>query len=57
MIFYDYKKNELLDGNVIDGLRRAIGLYEYGAICECRDILVDIAHAIDDFEDYKAAIL
>ena len=52
MNFYDYKKTELLDNNVIEGLKRAIGLYEDGAICECRDILVDISDAISEFEDY-----
>ena len=52
MIFYDYKKNELLDNNVIEGLKNALVLYEDGAICECRDILVDIAEAISEFEDY-----
>ena len=52
MIFYDYKQNELLDKNVIEGLKNAIALYEDGAICECRNILVDICDAIDEFEDY-----
>lgn len=52
MNFYDYKKNELLDKNVIEGLKRAIALYEDGAIFETRDILVDIADAISEFEDY-----
>ena len=52
MIFYDYKKNELLDNNVIEGLKNALVLYEDGAICECRDILVDIAEGISEFEDY-----
>ena len=52
MNFYDYKKNELLDNNVIEGLKNALALYEDGAICECRDILVDIAEAISEFEDY-----
>ena len=57
MNFYDYKKNELLDGNIIDGLRHAIGLYEDGAICECRDLLVDIAEAISEFEDYTDKVI
>ena len=52
MNFYDYKKNELLDQNVIEGLKNAIALYEDGAVCECRDLLVDICEAIDEFEDY-----
>lgn len=52
MNFYDYKKNELLDNNVIEGLKNAIALYEEGAICECKDLLVDICEAIDEFEDY-----
>ena len=52
MNFYDYKKNELLDKNVIEGLKNAIALYEDGAVCECRDLLVDICEAIDEFEDY-----
>lgn len=52
MTFYDYKNNELLDINVIKGLMNAIALYEDGAICECRDILVDISDAISEFEDY-----
>ena len=52
MIFYDYKKNELLDNNVIEGLKNALALYEDDAICECRDILVDISDAISEFEDY-----
>lgn len=52
MNFYDYKKNELLDNNVIEGLKNALALYEDGAICESRDILVDIAEAISEFEDY-----
>ena len=52
MNFYDYKKNELLDKNVIEGLKNAIALYEDEAICECRDLLVDIADAISEFEDY-----
>ena len=49
MNFYDYKKNELLDKNVIEGLKNALAFYEDGAICECRDILVDIADAISEF--------
>ena len=57
MIFYDYKKNELLDNNVIEGLKNAIELYEDGAICECRDILVDICDAIDEFEDYTDKVV
>lgn len=52
MIFYDYKKNELLDKNVTEGLRLAARLYEDGAMCECRDILVEISDAISEFEDY-----
>ena len=52
MNFYNYKKNELLDKNVIEGLKDAIALYEDGAICECRDILVDISDAISEFEGY-----
>ena len=52
MIFYNYKKNKLLDKNIIEGLKNALALYEDGAICECRDILVDISDAISDFEDY-----
>ena len=52
MTFYNYKKNELLDKNVIEGLKNAIALYEDGAICECRDLLVDISDAISEFEDY-----
>ena len=57
MIFYDYKKNELLDKNVIEGLKKAISLYDDGAICECRDILVDICYAIDEFEDYTDKVV
>ena len=57
MNFYDYKKNELLDKNVIEGLKNAIALYEDGAICECRDILVDISDAISDFEDYTDKVV
>ena len=52
MNFYDYKKNELLDKNIIEGLKNALALYEDGAICECRDLLVDICEAIAEFEDY-----
>lgn len=52
MKFYDYKENELLDKNVIEGLKIALKYYEDGAICECRDILVDICDAISEFEDY-----
>ena len=52
MNFYNYKNNELCDIAVIQGLKRAITLYENGEICECRDILVDIADAISEFEDY-----
>ena len=54
MNFYDYKKNELLDSTVIEGLKNALALYEDGAVCECRDLLVDICDAINDFEDYTA---
>ena len=57
MIFYDYKKNELLDKNVLEGLKEAIALYDDGAICECRDILVDICNAIDKFEDYTDKVV
>lgn len=57
MNFYDYKKNELLDGNVIEGLKNALALYEDGAICECRDILVDISDAISEFEDYTDKVV
>ena len=57
MIFYDYKKNELLDKNVLEGLKKAIALYDDGAICECRDILVDICDAIDEFEDYTDKVV
>ena len=57
MYFYDYTKNELLDKNVIEGLKNALTLYEDGAICECRDILVDICEAIDDFEDYTDKVV
>ena len=57
MIFYDYKKHELLDKNVIEGLKKAIALYDDGAICECRDILVDICYAIDAFEDYTDKVV
>ena len=57
MNFYDYKNNELLDINVIKGLMNAIALYEDGAICECRDILVDISEAISEFEDYSDKVV
>lgn len=57
MNFYDYKKNELLDKNVIEGLNNAISLYGDGAICECRDILVDICEAIDEFEDHTDKVV
>lgn len=57
MNFYDHKKNELLDKNIIEGLKNALGLYEDGAICECRDILVDICNAIDEFEDYTDKVV
>ncbi len=57
MHFYDYTKNELLDKNVIEGLKNALILYEDGAICECRDILVDICEAIDEFEDYTDKVV
>ena len=57
MIFYNYKKNELLDKNVLEGLKYAIARYDDGAICECRDILVDICHAIDAFEDYTDKVV
>ena len=57
MIFYDYTKNELFDKNVIEGLRRAIALYDDGAICECRDILVEISDAIDEFENYTDKVV
>ena len=57
MNFYDYKKNELLDKNVIERLKNALALYEDGAICECRDILVDICNAIDEFEDYTDKVV
>ena len=50
MIFYDHKKNELLDKNVLEGLKNAIALYEEGAICECANLLVAICDAIEDFE-------
>lgn len=52
MNFYDYRNHEFIDKNVLEGLKNAITLYEDGAICECRDILVDICNAIDEFEDY-----
>lgn len=52
MNFYDYKNNELLDVAVIEGLKIALKYYEDEAICECRDILVDISDAISEFEDY-----
>ena len=57
MNFYDYKKKELLDKNVMEGLKKAIALYDDGAICECRDILVDICYAIDEFEDYTDKVV
>lgn len=57
MIFYDYKKNELLDKNVTEGLRLAARLYEDGAMCECRDLLVDICDAVDAFEDYTDKVV
>lgn len=57
MNFYDYKNNELLDVAVIEGLKIALKYYEDGAICECRDILVDISDAIDEFEDYTDKVV
>lgn len=57
MNFYDYRKNELIDKNVLEGLKNAITLYEDGAICECRDLLVDICDAIDDFENYTDKVV
>ena len=57
MTFYNYKTNELSDIAVIEGLKIALKYYEDGAICECRDILVDICDAIDEFEDYTDKVV
>ena len=57
MIFYDYRKHELIDKNVLEGLKNAITLYDDGAICECRDILVEISDAISEFEDYTDKVV
>ena len=57
MNFYDYKKNELLDAKIIKALKLALELYQDGAVCETRDILVDICHAIDAFEDYTDKVV
>ena len=44
-----FKGNVLLDGEIVEALRRAADDYEDGAIIEVRDELVDIVNAIDKF--------
>ena len=45
------KHGELQDIKIINALKEAVRDYEDGAISEVRDLLVDIADAIDEWED------
>lgn len=45
------KNGELQDNKIIKALKDAVNDYEDGAILEVRDLLVEIVHAIDEWED------
>lgn len=45
------KNGELQDIKIINALKEAVCDYENGAISEVRDLLVDIADSIDEWED------
>lgn len=46
-----YKKGKLKDKEIEAALRKAADDYADGAIWEVRNLLLDIAYAIDDFVD------
>lgn len=43
--------DELNDKKIVAALRQAAENYENGEIAEVRNLLVDIVHAIDEFDD------
>lgn len=47
-----YKKGKLKDKLIASALRDAALMYENGEIVEVRDILLEIAESIDEFERY-----
>ena len=50
------KHGELQDIKIINALKEAVHDYEDGAILEVRDLLVDIADAINEWEDLHEEI-
>ena len=48
--FYDLKKKDLNDADILEGLKEAIEDYNNGAILECRDTLFRIVRAISEYE-------
>lgn len=49
-LYYNEDKNELDDGEIIEGLKNAIDMYENGEVLEVRDLLLDIINSIDEFQ-------
>ena len=46
-----FKHGELQDIEILNALKEAVYDYEDRAIAEVRDVLVEIVHAIDEWED------
>lgn len=47
------QSHTLNDKNVISEIDYAKRMYEEGEILECRDVLAEIAHAIDEFTEWE----
>lgn len=45
-----FKNGELEDKKIMEALCKSVDWYDYGAIAEVKDLLVDIVNAIDEFE-------
>lgn len=48
-----YAKGELKDKKILAALKQAVKDYDDGAIAEVHDVLLEIAAAIEEWEDFE----